>query len=157
MVQLGDCTRPPACAARRGEGARITSSPSGPSGGRAMSRRAWVLVAVLLVVGGVAIGAKAASDKRQEWARSGHANRQRARLQATVENRGETAAHCGRCHSEEGFLAWLPQLAKGNPGLITQPDGSPATIPYLASLGLTKFSVRPQTCNTFHNTNYSLL
>jgi len=121
-----------------------------------MSRRAWVLVAVLLAVLGVAIAAKAAGDKRQEWARSGHANRQLARLQATVENRGETAAHCGRCHSEQGFLAWLPQLAKGNPGLITQPDGSPATIPYLASLGLTKFSVRPQTCNACHNADYSL-
>jgi hypothetical protein len=40
--------------------------------------------------------------------------------------------------------------------LIAQPDGSPATVPFLASLGLTKFSVRPQTCTTCHNDDYSL-
>jgi hypothetical protein len=73
-----------------------------------------------------------------------------------VEGRGTTAAHCGRCHSEQGFKAWLPQLAKGNPGLIVQPDGSAATVPYLAALGLTKFSVRSQTCTTCHNDDYSL-
>lgn len=122
-----------------------------------MNRRWGVLVAVVaFTILIVAVAAKAAGDKRQEWASSGHANRALARDEATVEARGETAAHCGRCHAEQGFIAWLPQLAKGNSGLITQPDGSPATVPFLASLGLTKFSVRPQTCATCHNADYSL-
>ena len=33
-------------------------------------------------------------------------------LEATATGRRGTAAHCGRCHSEQGFLAWLPQLQK---------------------------------------------
>ena len=122
-----------------------------------MSRRLWIAIAVVaVVILIIAVAARGAGDKRQEWARSGHANRELARAQATVENRGTTAAHCARCHSEQGFLAWLPQLNKGNVGFITQPDGSAATVPFLAALGLTKFSVRPQTCNTCHNTDYSL-
>ena len=122
-----------------------------------MSRRSWIVLGILVVaVFVVAIAAKGAGDKRQEWASSGHANRELARLQATVETRGATAAHCGRCHSEQGFLAWLPQLNKGNSGLIAKPDGSPADTQYLANLGLTKFSVRPQTCKTCHNDDYSV-
>ncbi len=113
-----------------------------------------VVAAVVLVVAVVA--ARGAGDKRQEWAKSGHANKQLAVDEATIENRGTTAAHCARCHSEQGFLAWLPQLNKGNVGFITQPDGNAATVPYLASLGLTKFTVRPQTCNTCHAPDYSL-
>jgi hypothetical protein len=66
------------------------------------------------------------------------------------------AAHCGRCHAEQGYLAWLPQLQRGNPGLIAKPDGSPADLPYLASLGLTKFSVRPQTCTTCHTPDFKV-
>ena len=57
---------------------------------------------------------------------------------------------------EQGFLAWLPQFQAGNPGLIIKPDGSPADVPFLASLGLTRFSVRPQTCTTCHQADYSL-
>ncbi len=122
-----------------------------------MTHNRWIVFVVLFVsIFIVAVAAKGAGDKRQEWASSGHANRVLARAQATVEGRGVFAAHCGRCHSEQGFLAWLPQLNKGNSGLITAPDGSPATVPFLASLGLTKFSVRPQTCNTCHNPDYSL-
>lgn len=70
--------------------------------------------------------------------------------------RGLTAAHCGRCHSEQGFLAWLPQMEKGNPGLVSQPDGSPADIRYLINLGMSKFSVRAITCNACHKADYSL-
>jgi len=122
-----------------------------------MSRRSWIVLGILVVaVFVVAIAAKGAGDKRQEWAKSGHANKALAVAQATVESRGATAAHCGRCHSEQGFLAWLPQLNKGNPGLIAKPDGSPADTQYLANLGLTKFSVRPQTCKTCHNDDYSI-
>jgi len=122
-----------------------------------MSRKTWTILGVLVAaIFVVAVAAKGAGDKRQEWATSGHANRALAQDEATVERRGATAAHCGRCHAEQGFKAWLPQLARGNPGLIVQPDGSAATVPFLAALGLTKFSVRPQTCTTCHNDDYSL-
>lgn len=121
-----------------------------------MNRRSWIVLGVVLIAVFVAaIAALGAGDRRQEWAKSGHANRALTR-EATIEARGLTAAHCGRCHSEQGFKAWLPQLIRGNSGVIAQPDGSPATIPFLASLGLTKFSVRPQTCATCHNEDYSL-
>lgn len=122
-----------------------------------MSRRSWIILVFIVVAVFVAtMAALGAGDKRQEWAKSGHANRALARAQATVERRGVIAAHCGRCHSEQGFLAWLPQLERGNTGMITKPDGSPADIPFLASLGLTRFSVRSQTCNTCHKPDYSI-
>ncbi len=110
--------------------------------------------AVMLVLTTVAV--KAQADMRAQWATTGHANRDLARDEATVETRGASAAHCARCHSEQGFLAWLPQLEKGNSGNITKPDGSPADIPFLTNLGLSKFSVRPVTCTTCHNADNSL-
>jgi len=47
-------------------------------------------------------------------------------------------------------------LERGNPGLITRPDGSPADEAYLSSLGLNRFSVRPVTCTTCHQANFKL-
>ena len=119
-------------------------------------RLATVAIALAVVLISGVVLAKAQADFRAQWAKTGHANRELARLDATVETRGETAAHCGRCHAEQGFLAWLPQLNRGNPGLITKPDGSPADVRYLTNLGLTKFSVRPVTCNTCHNSDFTL-
>ncbi len=121
------------------------------------TRRAAIVVVALAVVliSGVVL-AKAQADFRAQWAKSGHANRELPRLDAVVETRGVTAAHCGRCHAEQGFLAWLPQLNAGNPGLITKPDGSPADIRFLTNLGLTKFSVRPVTCTTCHNADFTV-
>ena len=127
-----------------------------------MGRHRWIrnglIVAIIVAafVAGSVVLVKAQADFRAQWARTGHANRELARDEASVETRGESAAHCGRCHSEQGFLAWLPQLEKGNSGLITKPDGSPADVPYLASLGLTRFSVRPVTCTTCHKADYTL-
>ncbi len=115
-----------------------------------------ITVIILAFVAGSVVLVKAQADQRAQWARSGHANRELARLEATVETRGATAAHCGRCHSEQGFLAWLPQLQKGNSGLITKPDGSPADVQFLTNLGLTRFSVRPITCTTCHQPDYKL-
>lgn len=113
-----------------------------------------VVIAVVLISGVVL--AKAQADIRAQWAKSAHANRALARAEATVETRGATAAHCGRCHAEQGFLAWLPQLNAGNPGPIMKPDGSPADIRYLTNLGLTTFSVRPVSCTTCHNPDFTL-
>jgi cytochrome c553 len=121
-----------------------------------MDRRVRVLAVAVLILLTIAVVARAQADKRQQWASSGHANRELAREEATVESRGATAAHCGRCHSEQGFLAWLPQLEKGNSGLIAKPDGSPADVAYLSNLGLNRFSVRPVTCTTCHKPDFSL-
>jgi hypothetical protein len=121
-----------------------------------LRRAAIAAVALAVVLGGGVVLAKAQADFRAQWARSGHANRELARDEATVEARGVTAAHCGRCHSEQGFLAWLPQLNAGNSGLITKPDGSPADVPFLTNLGLTKFSVRPVTCTACHNPDFTI-
>jgi len=120
-------------------------------------RRGLILAVALAVIliGGTAL-VRAQADIRAQWATTGHANRQLARDDATVETRGAFAAHCGRCHTEQGFLAWLPQLNAGNPGLITRPDGTPADIPFLTNLGLTRFSVRPVTCNACHNPDFSV-
>lgn len=115
---------------------------------------AAVALAVLLAGGAVLVRAQA--DVRAQWATTGHANRALAQLDATVETRQLNAAHCGRCHTEQGFLAWLPQLNAGKPGNILKPDGTTADIPFLTNLGLTKFSVRPVTCNACHNADFSV-
>ncbi|MDR7402237.1 MAG: hypothetical protein QN155_08425 [Armatimonadota bacterium] len=124
---------------------------------RVMLRAAAVgLLAAVLVFAGTTAAVRAQADQRAQWLRSGHANRELARDEATVERRGATAAHCARCHAEQGYLAWLPQLEKGNPGLITKPDGSPADVPYLSMLGLNRFSVRPVTCAACHKPDFSI-
>lgn len=120
-------------------------------------RRGLVVVLALAVtLGGTAVVVKAQADMRAQWARSGHANRDLARDEATVETRGATAAHCARCHAEQGYLAWLPQLERGDSGLIVKPDGSAADTMYLSNLGLNKFSVRPITCTTCHTPDFKL-
>ncbi|KGQ22096.1 cytochrome c3 family protein [Thermus filiformis] len=95
----------------------------------------------------------AVADKeaiQKEWEKSGH-NNQATLQEATVEVRGANAAHCARCHSEQGFVAWVEQLTKrNNPGNLTKPDGSPADIPYLQGLGLTKDKVKPVGCAACH-------
>ncbi|MDR7418737.1 MAG: hypothetical protein QN178_07475 [Armatimonadota bacterium] len=115
------------------------------------------VVAMVLLLGTGVLAVRAQADFRAQWAKSGHANRLLATLEGTADGRrGLTAAHCGRCHTEQGYLAWLPQMQRGNPGLITKPDGSPADIPYLLSLGLSRRTVRPQTCTTCHQADFKL-
>lgn len=84
----------------------------------------------------------------QQWEESGHGNIDLALEVATVENRGTGAAHCGRCHSAQGFLAWIKQ---GD--LTKQIQGAKglATVPELSALGLTRDNVQPQTCAVCHN------
>jgi hypothetical protein len=70
----------------------------------------------------------------------------------TVEGNGATAAHCGRCHTAQGFLAYLDQLSSSaNVGSLTLPDGGAATTAYLTSLGMTAAQAEPQTCQTCHD------
>jgi hypothetical protein len=116
-----------------------------------------VVVLVALVIGLGAAVVRAQADFRAQWARSGHANRLLATLEGTADGRrGLTAAHCGRCHTEQGYLAWLPQMQRGNPGLITKPDGSAADVPFLVGLGLSRTRVQPVTCTTCHQPDFKL-
>ncbi len=84
----------------------------------------------------------------QQWEESGHANYELAIEEATVESRGSLAAHCGRCHSGQGFLAWIEQddLTKQIQGA----NGN-ATADELTALGLTNDTVQPQTCVVCHD------
>jgi cytochrome c553 len=84
----------------------------------------------------------------QQWEESGHANFELAIDEATVEARGATAAHCGRCHSGQGFLNWIKQS-----DLTKQIQGKSgnATVAELRAMGLTKDTVEPQTCVVCHD------
>ena len=100
----------------------------------------------------VVVGFAAAQNPTAEWQKSKHANRELAADDAaTWEMRKEMTAHCARCHSEQGFKAWLPQLMKGDPGFLKKPDGSKADEAYIKSLGLTKDKVHPVTCEACHS------
>lgn len=118
----------------------------------------WTLLpAVALVLGIGAAVARAQADLQAQWARSKHANRLLATLESSADGfRGPAAAHCGRCHAQQGFLAWLPQLQRGNPGPIARPDGSPADVPFLLNLGLSRRTVQPITCATCHQEDFRL-
>jgi len=118
----------------------------------------WTVVLSMVILLGVGVvAARAQADQRAQWAKSKHANRLRPSLEATADGRrGVLAAHCGRCHAEQGYLAWLPQLQRGNPGLITKPDGAAADVPFLVSLGLSRRAVQPVTCATCHQPDFKL-
>ena len=121
--------------------------------------RRKISYSVFLLIGLAAAGSLMAAslDPSREWLKSKHANRETAIAEATVESLGPLAAHCARCHSEQGFLAWLPQLMAGNPGLIVDPNtGKPAEVPYLTQLGLTKDKVQPITCTVCHGQGFAL-
>ncbi len=97
---------------------------------------------------GACHGEPARHGRYQQWQESKHADYSLAILEATVENRGSTAGHCGRCHAGQGFLAWIQQ------GDLTQriqgADGN-ATVAELTALGLTVDTVQPQTCVVCHD------
>jgi hypothetical protein len=93
-------------------------------------------------------GEPARHGRFQQWEESGHANLELAIDEATVENRGATAAHCGRCHAGEGFLAWIQQ-----DDLTQRIQGAngDATVEELTALGMTADSVHSQTCVVCHD------
>jgi hypothetical protein len=105
-----------------------------------------LLLAAVVLVGVVAL----AAGPFEEWQKSGHADRQLAVEEATVEHRGTLAAHCARCHAKQGFIVYLQQLANGDTGWIKGPDGKNASVEYLRELGLTEETVEPITCTACH-------
>lgn len=93
-------------------------------------------------------------DRSALWLAAGHSNTQLAIEDATVEARGTNAAHCGRCHAGQGFVAYLPQQQAGDPGNIAKPSPTATDTEYLAylsGLGLNVKDVQPQTCQTCHD------
>lgn len=105
-------------------------------------------ISIAAEVCGVCHGEPARHGRFQQWQESPHADYALALEEATVEGRGATAAHCGRCHSGQGFLAWIEQ---GDLTKQIQGANGNATVPELAALGLTEDTVHPQTCTTCHD------
>jgi len=110
-------------------------------------------------------------DEFAASAHSGGAEIELAREDASVDARGASAAHCGRCHSAQGFKAYVAQLQAGISGnllCITTdfPNGhtccSSASangcnqaifdrdLDYLRGLGLTRAEIEPQNCASCH-------
>jgi hypothetical protein len=84
----------------------------------------------------------------QQWEESGHGDFEPAIIEATVENRAASAAHCGRCHSTQGFLKWI---AQGDLTKQIQGAKGNATVDELKSWGLTVSQVQPVTCVACHD------
>ncbi|MFO0588278.1 MAG: cytochrome c3 family protein [Polyangiaceae bacterium] len=81
-----------------------------------------------------------------EWSNGAHSNLALARLEGTFEMRGTTAGHCGRCHSAQGFVQFLPQLNAGNPGQLTVADATAAK-----KMGLVDALIQTPTCEACHD------
>lgn len=93
-----------------------------------------------------------AQNPTAEWQKSKHADRELpANDVAAWETRNLETMHCGRCHTEQGFKAWVSQLMKGDPSDIKKPDGKEADEAFVKALGLTKDHVKPITCVTRHS------
>jgi hypothetical protein len=100
--------------------------------------------------------------KPEQWAEGKHAEINLALRFATVENRPNSgSAHCGRCHSAQGYTRYVKQLEAGYTGNLTN-DSKPldtnvpasnhlATDAELAAFGMTLAEVQPQTCAACHD------
>lgn len=80
-------------------------------------------------------------SKLQQWQLSAHSNYYLA-------DWGHLDDSCSRCHTGQGFLAWLPQFMHGDPGPIHDPN--PLTENNEA-IYWTSQTVVPQTCSTCHD------
>jgi len=97
--------------------------------------------------------------KPGQWWSSKHGELELAYVEGTVEARGTTAAHCGRCHTAQGYAQYAGQLVQGYTGNLTSdgkpatgsPQTNPATIASLTKLGLTRATVQSQSCQSCHD------
>jgi hypothetical protein len=97
---------------------------------------------------GTCHGEPARHGRYQQWEESGHGNLELAIEEASVEARGTTAGHCGRCHSGQGFLAWiqqddLTQYIQGAEGNATEEE--------LIALGMDSDTIQSVTCVVCHD------
>jgi hypothetical protein len=77
----------------------------------------------------------------QQWEQSGHAN-----FELAIDEGG--SASCARCHTGQGFLAWIEQE---DLTLRLQGAAGNATADELRALGLTPDLIQPITCATCHD------
>jgi hypothetical protein len=80
----------------------------------------------------------------QQWQESGHANFELAIGEGT----SSSANSCARCHTAQGFLAWLDQ---GDLTKKLQGASGDATAQELAALGIVEEQIQPQTCTACHD------
>jgi cytochrome c553 len=93
-----------------------------------------------------------AQNPAAEWQKSKHSDRELPANDVGVwELRNLDTAMCGRCHTEQGFKAWAPQLMRGDPAPIKKPNGEKADEAFIKELGMTKAEVRPITCVACHS------
>jgi formate-dependent nitrite reductase cytochrome c552 subunit len=84
----------------------------------------------------------------EQWYESKHSNYNLAIETGTVVKRGESAGDCGRCHTGQGFIAWLG----GGKRTAIPPGASMGNAAHdLATLGLTEEKVLPITCAVCHD------
>jgi hypothetical protein len=105
-------------------------------------------VSISADVCGVCHGEPTRHARFQQWQEGPHSNYELSLEVGTVDARGATAGHCGRCHTGQGFIAWsqqddLTQRIQGANGN--------ATVAELTALGLTNDAVHPQTCAVCHD------
>lgn len=87
-----------------------------------------------------------------QWEQSAHAQYDLAMSEGTIQGMGSSAAHCGRCHSAQGFGAYLNQIATyGFTGATSNLGFGLLTQSNLAGIGLTVSQVQPQTCQACHD------
>ncbi|MCL4557178.1 MAG: carboxypeptidase regulatory-like domain-containing protein, partial [Deltaproteobacteria bacterium] len=87
-----------------------------------------------------------------DWVSSPHANLQLSLSEGTIQGMGTNAAHCGRCHSAQGFGSYLDQIsAYGFTGATNVLGFGTMSTAQLAALGLTVSQVQPQSCAACHD------
>jgi hypothetical protein len=82
----------------------------------------------------------------QQWQDSKHAD------YTLAVSRGQNA-HCGRCHTDQGFRMWVKQSEArgGNYNMQLQGASGNATAAEMAAWGMGPDTVHPQTCVTCHD------
>ncbi len=87
-----------------------------------------------------------------QWEQSAHAQYDLAMSEGTIQGMGANAAHCGRCHTAQGFAAYLDQVSTyGFTGATSNLGFGTLTQSQLAGIGLTVSQVQPQTCQACHD------
>ncbi len=83
-----------------------------------------------------------------EWYESKHSNSHLAMETGSVEKRGESAGDCGRCHTGQGFIAWI---GRGKRTATVAAVAKVNEASDLASLGLSEERAEPITCAVCHD------
>ncbi len=87
-----------------------------------------------------------------QWQQSAHAQYDLAMSEGTIQGMGANAAHCGRCHTAQGFAAYADQVSSyGFTGATSVLGFGTLSQSQLAGMGLTVSLVQPQTCQACHD------